>query len=53
MLLWSLPPIPGFSKFLFAICAVLFLFGIAAYIIERRKEIKKEKKNAEQRKSFA
>jgi len=40
---WTLPPIPGFSLFLFAFCGLIFVLGVSGYIVERRKEIKKER----------
>lgn len=43
MPLWKLPPIPGFSLLLFAACGVIFVFGLSAYVVEKRKELKKEK----------
>lgn len=43
MPLWILPPIPGLSLFLFAACAIILVFGLSGYAIEKRKELKKEK----------
>lgn len=40
---WTLPPILGFSLFLFAACAIILVFGLSAYAVEKRKELKKEK----------
>lgn len=45
MPLWKLPPIPGFSLFLFAACAIIFVFGLSAYVVEKRKELEKEKRS--------
>jgi len=43
MPLWTLPPIPGFSLFLFAACGLILVLGLSAYAVEKRKELKKEK----------
>lgn len=40
---WTLPPIPGFSLFLFAFSALILIFGVSTYAVEKRKELKKEK----------
>ncbi len=40
--IWKLPPIPGFSLFLFAFCGLILVVGMTGYVLERRKELKKE-----------
>jgi len=50
---WTLPPVPGFSLFLFAASGLIFLLGIVAYVMEKRKEIKKEKDRKEQSERLA
>lgn len=53
MLWWSLPRLPGFSVFMFVIGAIILILGLAAYVSERRKEIKKEKAQAIQSENWA
>lgn len=50
---WTVPPIPGFSLFLFAACVIIFILGMCAFIAERRKEIKKEQERQKQSKQWA
>ena len=50
---WTLPPIPGFSLFLFAFCALILIFGLSAYSFEKRKEINKEKERQAESKRWA
>jgi len=38
-----LPPMPGPAIFIFALSGLLLFLGIPAIIMERRKEIRKEK----------
>lgn len=50
---WTVPPIPGFSLFLFAACGLIFILGMSAFIVERRKEIKKEEERQKQSEKWA
>jgi len=43
MPLWTLPTVPGFSKFMFAAAILILLVGLGIYAVQRRKEIKKER----------
>jgi len=38
-----LPPMPGLSIFMFALCGFILIVGIPAIMIERLKEIRKKK----------
>jgi len=44
MPVWLLPSILEMSKFYFSLSAVIIIFGIVMYVVERRKEIEKEKR---------
>jgi len=38
-----LPPMPGLTIFMFALCGFILIVGIPAILVERRKEIRKKK----------
>jgi len=44
MPIWLLPPMPWMSKFYFSMMAIMLIFGTVMCIVERRKEIEKEKR---------